>query len=272
MAKHAAPTSTRVYYMLAVIRALLSQGAKARPKEVYAWIEERGLRKQQISPAGIDADGHYRREVRFARQELADGGIVRTSDGQWRIIDSEVANQLTMEIAREIIRNNRRRREARRSRNNDSLPPAVPLETNALLTGARATTGPVPAHWEGIVTRESGPATTYVFRFGASDVWKVGFAADVEKRLWQINQHVPIELLSEEWKVAKRISWSSADLAYAMEQQVLLRLARYRTMFERVRCCDEILDSAWEEAVVKMRQTEAVSAGLEVSGRATGLG
>ena len=253
MADSAGAPSTRVHYMLAVIRALASQGGAARPMEVYDWIEKRGLRKEQIPPAGVDAEGHYRREVRFARQELADGGIVRTSNGAWKIVNPAIANTVTTQTAREIIRDNRRRREARRSGKGKRLPATTPSESRPPLAVVRTTTGPAPAPWVGMVAREPGPTSTYVFRFRDSDVWKVGFAADVENRLRQINQHIPIELLSEGWRIAKCVSWPSADLAYAMEQQLLLNLAKHRTMFERVRCSAERLDRAWEDAVSQVR-------------------
>jgi hypothetical protein len=255
--------STRVHYMLAVVRSVIALGGAARPLQVYAWIADQGLRRAQTLPAGVDADVHYQREVRFARQELADGGILRTSDGAWRVDGFDAAHGLTAQEARKIIGDNRRRREARRAGVPETLLPAsLPAGSAA---APRATTGPPPSSWEGTVTRVTGPASTYAFRFGTSDIWKIGFAADVADRLRQINQHVPTELLDAAWMEAKRHVWPSAERAYALEQAVLRHLHMYRTLFERVGCSEAVIDRAWRDAVAELGETEGVVRGLNQS-------
>jgi len=252
------PPSLRVHYMLATARALLAQGGAARPMRVYAWLEAQGLRREQTPPAGIDADSHYQREVRFARQELADSGILVSSDGAWKVADAEAARRLTAEEARKIIGDNRRRREARKTGTAASLSSAPPRPLPNVADGG-PTRGPAPAAWEGTVAREPGPASTYAFRFGQSDLWKIGFAADVDNRLRQINQHVPTELLGEGWTAHKRQFWPDADLAYAMEQHVLGRLREHSTKFERVRCSAAVLDAAWDDAFDELHRAKAGS-------------
>lgn len=248
----------RVHYMLAISRALLAQGGTARPMEVYAWLEAQELRREQAPPEGIDADSHYQREVRFARQELADCGILVSSDGAWNVTDAEAARRLTAEQARKIIGDNRRRREARKTGTTASgsptLPPPLPN-----VSGEGPTRGPAPAAWEGTVMREPGPAWTYAFQFGQSDLWKIGFAGDVDNRLRQINQHVPMELLGEGWTAHKRQFWPNADVAYAMEQRVLGLLRKHSTRFERVRCSVAVLDAAWDDAFDELHQAKAAS-------------
>ena len=242
--------------MLAMARALIAQGGAARPMAVYAWLEAQGLRREQTPPTGMDADSHYQREVRFARQELADCGILVSSDGAWKIADAEAALRLTAEEARRIIGDNRRRREARKTHATASLSPGLPAPLpNAADCGP--TRGPAPAAWEGMVARELGPASTYAFRFGQSDLWKIGFAAGVDGRLRQINQHVPTELLGEEWTAQKRQSWPNAELAYAMEQRVLGHLREHWTKFERVRCSAAVLEAAWDEVFDELHRAVA---------------
>lgn len=160
------------------------------------------------------------------------------------------------DAARAMIGDNRRNRERRRSQKEENPPSAHPP---VALGRSGPTTGPRPSGWQGTIVREDGPASTYAFRFGATDLWKIGFAADVEGRLQQVNRHVPTELIGQAWTIEKRISWPNQELAYTMEQAVLVALTSYRTMFERLRCGNEQLDSAWLEATELAHQRAAVS-------------
>lgn len=254
MALTADEPSTRVHYMLGIVRAIIALGGAARPLQVYCWLAEQYLRRELTPPVGVDPEVHYQREVRFARQELADSGTLTSSDGAWRIADWDAARRLTAQEARKIIGDNRRRREARRVAISETRSLATSAPVNA--APPRTTTGPPPSTWEGKLTRVTGPASTYAFRFGTSDIWKIGFAAEVEDRLWQINQHVPTELLGAAWIEAKHQRWPNAELAYALEQAVLRRLHAHRTLFERVGCSQGVLESAWHEAIAELGARE----------------
>lgn len=248
MAKPVHHVSMRVHYMLAITQALASNGGSARPSTVYTWIEAQGQKRYRPPPPNVDAEMHYQREVRFARQELADGGVVFSDNGIWKLVHFQADTQMTAEWARVIIRENRRRREERasksRTRKTNNGEDIFPTNIKTIYP----TTGPRPSLWEGTIVRQNGPASTYIFKFGNSNLWKIGFAADVDDRLKQVNQHVPIELLKSYWKIEKYVKWPSQDLAYAMEQAILQHLKDYRTFFERVRCSIEKLASAWDAA------------------------
>lgn len=68
------------------------------------------------------------------------------------------------------------------------------------LNPGRPTTGPEPSSWEGSTGRDvNRTAFTYAFRFGRTDIWKIGHAIDVKERLKQVNCHIPPEAVPERW-------------------------------------------------------------------------
>ena len=88
-----------------------------------------------------------------------------------------------------------------------------------------------------------------VARFGKRDVWKIGWAADVAKRLNNVNKHVPHEVLRERWEFGLQQGWASAGEANAMEQKVLKMLRTGLAAGERVRCTRAALGKAWAAAL-----------------------
>lgn len=118
------------------------------------------------------------------------------------------------------------------------------------LSQGRPTTGPTPTSWNGSTGRNvNRNAYTYAFRFGNSEVWKVGHAVDVVERLHEINKHVPTEILKLEWHAVMQQSWGSEVDAHAMEQRVFEALKPYRTVGERLKCKEQILMQAWMTAM-----------------------
>jgi hypothetical protein len=118
--------------------------------------------------------------------------------------------------------------------------------TSRLIESEIPTTGPVPTNWEGAVRRSANAVSwTYVFRFGARDLWKIGHAIDVPSRLVEVNRHVPYEEIGERWAVFLKQSWPNSIEAYDMEQEMFGRLRSMRTSGERVRCADTEVISAW---------------------------
>lgn len=112
------------------------------------------------------------------------------------------------------------------------------------------TTGPTPGSWSGVVERDvSGPAMTYVFRFGKRNIWKVGQAQDLLARLSEVNKHVPVESLGENWALFLKQKWPTSMAAYEMEQRVLRLLQSARTEGERVSCTDDQITAAWITAM-----------------------
>ncbi|NKK72781.1 hypothetical protein GFM13_20840 [Rhizobium leguminosarum bv. viciae] len=133
-----------------------------------------------------------------------------------------------------------------------SLPLLPELDAMRRLNDAlRNSTGPKPRS-EGYVVAEpaEGTAWTYGLRFGKRNVWKIGWATDVDGRCDDINQHIPTELGLEHWSVALRQRMMSRDTAYAMEQRILELLVDNRRGYERVHCLRSELDSAWQQAFV----------------------
>lgn len=130
------------------------------------------------------------------------------------------------------------------------IPSTIALENARLLdkalSAANPTTGLRPSSWEGAVSRDvERTSFTYAFRFGNTDIWKIGHAINVGDRLKQVNRHVPTEIVNQEWYSAYQQRWDSETEAYAMEQRVLNALEAYRTEGERVFCSEQELRNAW---------------------------
>ncbi len=99
------------------------------------------------------------------------------------------------------------------------------------------------------------PAFTYLLRFANSTIWKVGWAHNVERRLKDINAHIPDELLAKVaglrapalWQAYTRQEWTTARQAYAMEQAILLALKAqgFATRRERAACSITDMMRVW---------------------------
>ena len=249
--------STRPAYMLSIIRVLLASGGAARPKAVYSAIEARGERRFPVLADDVDPQVHFENAVRFARQELADGGILTRTLGVWTLAAPEVARELTHKDATRIIGDNRRERERRRAaKQKERADLKVEFGANLRVLSSEQrrqvgvpTLGPKPSSYEASFRREDGAASTYIFRFARSNIWKIGYAGHVSKRLDHVNQHVPLELLGEGWEIARSARWPSQSIAYGMEQALLGLLSAERTMFERVNCAEERIFAAWDQAL-----------------------
>jgi hypothetical protein len=129
----------------------------------------------------------------------------------------------------------------------ENIPAAATPLTRSATVGP--TRGPTPSSWSGTVSRDAtAPASTYVFRFGKRNVWKIGHAQDVTSRLAEVNAHVPHEVLEERWTVVWQHGWPTQAAAFEMEQRALKLLQAQRTHGERVRCTEGELREAWTGA------------------------
>ncbi|RZJ47374.1 MAG: hypothetical protein EON87_01165 [Brevundimonas sp.] len=239
---------------MAVARALVSSGEPVSPSKVYAWLETNGLRRTGTAPSGAVSDQQFQKEIRFARQELADGRLVRSINGRWAAVQIDELLRLTPDRAREMISRNRRDREDRRSKGEQTAQASVLRHS-----GPSPTTGPRPSEWTSIMRRTDGRASTYAFRFGETNLWKIGFASRVDARLREVNRHVPTELGGSAWAKVHTTQWPSQLAAYAMEQEVLQRLTRERTVFERAWCTPERLKAIWGSARTAIAVQQRIS-------------
>jgi predicted GIY-YIG superfamily endonuclease len=104
------------------------------------------------------------------------------------------------------------------------------------------TTGPKPSAWTAEVAHDpNAEAWTYLMRFGNRDVWKVGHTQDLERRLEELNLHVPYEALNERWALVLTQRWENSVLAYEAEQRILAHLQMYRTVGERLVCSEGVV-------------------------------
>ena len=230
----------RYGYMVGIMEGLRAFGRPASPSEIYQWLEDQGI-ATEFDLSTIQKDGYtrFRKEVRWARKELFDAGLVGAgSSAEWALTPEGEAARLTVEEARAIIRV--------RSRLRRNPPPEIFESSNEKDLEDGPTTGPAPGDWSGLVKRSgTAPAHTYLVRFGSRDLWKVGHAQDVKLRLRDLNRHVPHELLGERWHPVLSRAWSTATLAYRMEQALLQDLAPMRTTGERFACDESHIRDLW---------------------------
>jgi hypothetical protein len=123
-------------------------------------------------------------------------------------------------------------------------------EKIAAAVGSGGTMGPIPASFASTIVRDAlKEASTYAYRFGTKNVWKVGWAHDPAQRLGELNKHVPSEVLdNNKWGNGWIQKWASAAQAYAMEQKVLASFVDEQKYGERVHCTPEAFEAAWRKA------------------------
>lgn len=127
------------------------------------------------------------------------------------------------------------------------------------------TQGPIPANRKNQLAPQNAKpknhpnqAYTYVLRFADSDCYKIGRTIDLNRRLSEINAHIPIEILGEEksWRQYFSHAWEDEDceqLAHDCENYLRnLLLEDHRTYGERVKCDKSKMKWAWNKAI---RQT-----------------
>ena len=112
--------------------------------------------------------------------------------------------------------------------------------------------GPVVSPGTRMITvSDKDKAWTYAARFGTSSIWKIGQTNDLKGRIQELNAHVPVEHLKEEWRIAWHHEWRSTEEAQEMEQCVLTILSDKRTQGERLRCSEKELEGAWVRAIAE---------------------
>jgi hypothetical protein len=242
---------SRYRYMAGVLDSLRALGGKASISSVYHWlIEQKIAYPDDLTTLQSDGGSRFHKEVRWARKELFDAGLLRAPDrGTWALTETGLVTQMTPEAARQMVsaRASQRRRGKVEAASAISVRDQEPVEEQHHRE-LGPTTGPVPSDWSAQVTRTtSGRTWTYLVRFGERDIWKIGHAASVSERLTELNKHVPSEALGESWAVVGALEWADATAAYVAEQKVLNQLQLYRTVGERLRCPEETIKLSWHE-------------------------
>lgn len=105
----------------------------------------------------------------------------------------------------------------------------------------------LPPHVGGFhVTRERKKASVYILRFGETDVFKLGWASNVQQRLHDINNHIPHEILNLSWKLFLVKDVDDQFTAFRIEQSMFNGIFRqFRTVGERLRCAPNKLRDLW---------------------------
>lgn len=134
-----------------------------------------------------------------------------------------------------------------------ALPDPQLEEQHAALAGfdlGRHARGPAPTNVTGTFARNADqPASTYVFRFGKENIWKIGWAIDAQARLVEVNKHIPIEAPGQQrWEIVQNKPCASTKEAYQIEQRALGSLTQFPIIGERVQCPEGELQRAWGQS------------------------
>ncbi|HEX8467835.1 MAG TPA: hypothetical protein VF620_08530 [Allosphingosinicella sp.] len=229
--------------LLDVLRAL---GGVAHRSTVFEYMISEGTARQvDLDVVQTDGGTRFKKHVDFSRKELFDGGLIGDAGaGLWLLTSSGEDTILTHASANQIVALNRALRPLRRVQQKEASRRA---KIRRFASGP--TTGPKPAAWSGQVSRDNlQPAVTYVLRWGETDVWKVGHTIDIDKRVSQVNKHIPVEVLGISWCLITTRRWENSILAHAMEQEVFRLIDPSRSLGERLRCSGSCLIPAWDEA------------------------
>ncbi|MER8921041.1 winged helix-turn-helix domain-containing protein [Mesorhizobium sp. M0802] len=236
--------SSRDHYMIVVLDALRALGGRALSNDVYAWLQENGhAREDDLKIIQSDGGTRFRKEVRFARKELYDAGLVTMEGyGDWGLSDVGASTFLTPAGARAIA-----------GMRNNSSEISLAQPNSGSVINPRPTTGPIPTAWTATVSRRiDGVAWTYVSRFGETNLWKIGQADDIRARIDEINRHLPVEIYPEKWGAFRSHPWSDTRSAYVMEQVILNSLGAHRSQGERVMCREDQIRAAWDQSVLRL--------------------
>ena len=233
---------SRYHYMINLLDTLRAFGGVATSQEVYEWFRTQGVVRVSDLTVQESKETRFAKEVRFARQLLFYGGFIAENvPGRWELTPDGWNTQLNLESARKL---SRRSEWKVRSSQRSEAPTVAVVEAESAPPGP--TTGPSPTAWRGTVERaNSGPASTYIMRFGDTRIWKIGYTSSVTKRLAELNRHIPVEVLKVRWQLAGQLRWPTVREAFELEQRVLQLLSASRTTGERVQCTEELLLAAW---------------------------
>jgi hypothetical protein len=237
--------------MINLLDVLRRLGGEAHRKEVFAsMINDSIARAEDLDAIQTDGGTRFRKHVDFSRKELFDSGLIGDGGpGIWYLTSTGENTFLTHATANRIVALNQKLRHLREPQRKE-LAVTVMVRRRP---SAGPTTGPIPVTWSGCVIRDVlRPAVTYVLQWGNSDVWKVGQTNDIERRVSQINKHVPVEILGTYWNLLTTQQWDNCVLAHAMEQEVFRLLHTSRVLGERLRCSEETLRQAWTEAACQV--------------------
>jgi hypothetical protein len=122
-------------------------------------------------------------------------------------------------------------------------PAETPTEPETSRHGPRGIVPPTAGYH---VTHKKMTAFVYVLNFQESDIFKIGWAFDVEARAKDINQHIPSEILQRQWEIFLWRKFPDQFQAYAAEQSLLQGpLRKYWTKGERVKIGAGKLRAMW---------------------------
>jgi len=119
-----------------------------------------------------------------------------------------------------------------------------------ILQGGGRSKGPVPSDRQGGGYQVGQVSYTYVVRFGKSQCFKVGYTIDLNRRLGELNAHVPFELLEQKWQPYLSEQHVNEELAHEMEQRVLDALPKESITGERFVLDSGDLDVFWAHCLM----------------------
>ncbi len=119
-----------------------------------------------------------------------------------------------------------------------------------ILQGGGRSKGPVPSDRQGGGYAVGQLSYTYVMRFGKTRCFKIGRTIDLNRRLGELNMHVPFELLEQKWQPYLSEQYENEDLAHEMEQRLLDSLPQECITGERFMIDATDLDILWAQCLM----------------------
>jgi hypothetical protein len=123
----------------------------------------------------------------------------------------------------------------------------LPTDDSNKAFGRRGSNGVPPTTGGFFITRERMTAFLYVLKFQDTDIFKVGWAFNVDARANDINKHIPSEIFGDQnWKPILWRKFTDQFAAFSAEQRLLNGpLKGRRTEGERVKLGEQELRAIW---------------------------
>lgn len=96
---------SRYRYMAGVLDSLRALGGEAAVGRVYEWLVEQKIAyPDDLTTLQSDGGSRFHKEVRWARKELFDAGLLMAPDrGTWALTDTGFVTELTPQAARQMV-------------------------------------------------------------------------------------------------------------------------------------------------------------------------
>jgi hypothetical protein len=207
------------------------------------------LDRGKIPKRDRDEDGRYKWPYGLSLQKawyFSEKPVADKLIGKLHFSSVSGCELLSEKAARRVLRE--KRSDVRATDLELFLRPANSRDPGRKNNGPKPALGVPPGVSGYQVTRRKMTSFVYILRFQNTDIFKVGWAFDVQARARDINQHIPSEVLDQQWEVFLWREYPDQFYAYDAEQRLLQGpLKKHRTRGERFTIGENALRSIWRK-------------------------